>query len=50
MLARLPDASISSDALAADLKEIGSIGAGGVEFLPFYNVRPLAILPSLNPF
>ncbi|KFZ03789.1 hypothetical protein V502_10661 [Pseudogymnoascus sp. VKM F-4520 (FW-2644)] len=33
----LPDASISSDALAADLKEIGSIGAGGVEFLPYYN-------------
>ncbi|KAH8588280.1 hypothetical protein B0O99DRAFT_485821, partial [Bisporella sp. PMI_857] len=33
----LPDASVPPAAVAADIKSIGSIGAGGVEFLPFYN-------------
>ncbi|OBR14858.1 Secreted protein [Colletotrichum higginsianum IMI 349063] len=33
----LPDASVDPDVVKADIKSAGSIGAGGVEFLPFYN-------------
>ena len=35
---RLPDASVDPAAVAADVKAVGSIGAGGIEFLPFYGV------------
>ncbi|KAJ4182642.1 hypothetical protein NW767_013787 [Fusarium falciforme] len=33
----LPDASVDSDTVQADIRSAGSVGAGGVEFLPFYN-------------
>ncbi|KXH44423.1 hypothetical protein CNYM01_07284 [Colletotrichum nymphaeae SA-01] len=33
----LPDASVDAGTVAADIKAAGDIGAGGVEFLPFYN-------------
>ena len=33
----LPDASVSPDIVKANIKSAGDIGAGGVEFLPFYN-------------
>ena len=33
----VPDASIDGRIIAADIKSAGSIGAGGVEFLPFFN-------------
>lgn len=33
----LPDASAEADIVKADIKSAGTIGAGGVEFLPFYN-------------
>ncbi|PVH71603.1 hypothetical protein DL98DRAFT_383782, partial [Cadophora sp. DSE1049] len=33
----LPDASVDPSLVAADVKSIGSIGAGGIEFLPYYN-------------
>ncbi|KAH8802586.1 hypothetical protein F5884DRAFT_738217 [Xylogone sp. PMI_703] len=32
----IPDASIDPDKLADDIHSIGQIGAGGIEFLPFY--------------
>lgn len=32
-----PDASVDPDLVAADIASAGEIGAGGVEFLPFYN-------------
>lgn len=33
----LPDASVDPDIVQQNIKSAGSIGAGGVEFLPFYN-------------
>jgi len=33
----LPDASVSPDIVKQNIGSSGSIGAGGVEFLPFYN-------------
>ncbi|KAM0321554.1 hypothetical protein ACHAQA_010044 [Verticillium albo-atrum] len=33
----LPDASVDGAVLAADIKSAGEIGAGGIEFLPFFN-------------
>lgn len=33
----LPDASVDAEIVKADIKSAGAIGAGGVEFLPFYN-------------
>ncbi|KAH7409052.1 hypothetical protein BKA64DRAFT_773603 [Cadophora sp. MPI-SDFR-AT-0126] len=33
----LPDASVDPSLVAADIKSIGSLGAGGIEFLPYYN-------------
>lgn len=33
----LPDASVNAETVKADIKSAGAIGAGGVEFLPFYN-------------
>lgn len=33
----LPDASVDGNIVSADIKSAGDIGAGGVEFLPFYN-------------
>ncbi|KAL2292175.1 hypothetical protein FJTKL_10817 [Diaporthe vaccinii] len=33
----LPDASVDAKTVKADIKYAGAIGAGGVEFLPFYN-------------
>lgn len=33
----LPDASVDAETVKADIKSAGAIGAGGVEFLPFYN-------------
>ncbi|KAM5353225.1 hypothetical protein ACJ41O_003189 [Fusarium nematophilum] len=33
----LPDASVDADTVSTDLKAAADIGAGGVEFVPFYN-------------
>ena len=33
----LPDASVSPSVLASDIESASSIGAGGIELLPFYN-------------
>lgn len=33
---RLPDASVSEDVLRADIANISAVGAGGLEFVPFY--------------
>jgi hypothetical protein len=33
----LPDAGVDTRIVAADVKAAGEVGAGGVEFLPFYN-------------
>lgn len=33
----LPDASVDAGTVEVDIKAAGDIGAGGVEFLPFYN-------------
>lgn len=33
----LPDASVDARVVQADIRAAGNIGAGGVEFLPFYN-------------
>jgi hypothetical protein len=33
----LPDASVDADIVQENIKSAGAIGAGGVEFLPFYN-------------
>lgn len=33
----VPDASVDGEILETNVKDAGSIGAGGVEFLPFYN-------------
>lgn len=33
----LPDASVEAARVAADIKSAGNIGAGGIEFLPYYN-------------
>lgn len=33
----LPDASVDGAIVAGDIKAAGAIGAGGVEFLPFFN-------------
>ncbi|KAG6359492.1 hypothetical protein INS49_013013 [Diaporthe citri] len=33
----LPDASVDAETVSADIKSAGAIGAGGIEFLPFYN-------------
>lgn len=33
----LPDANVDGQVVAADIKSAGSIGAGGVEFVPFFN-------------
>lgn len=33
----LPDASVDAQTVVADIQYAGAIGAGGVEFLPFYN-------------
>ncbi|KAH6693886.1 hypothetical protein F5X68DRAFT_128816 [Plectosphaerella plurivora] len=33
----LPDASVDGEVVAHDIKAAGAIGAGGVEFLPFFN-------------
>ena len=35
-LSRLPDASVSLEQVASDIASIASVGAGGLEFLPFY--------------
>ncbi|KAJ4354220.1 uncharacterized protein N0V89_005954 [Didymosphaeria variabile] len=35
-LSRLPDASVSSDAVANDIRSVKEAGAGGLEILPFY--------------
>lgn len=41
MSCRLPDASVDPASVADDIKNVGAIGAGGVEFLPYYNVSSL---------
>jgi hypothetical protein len=33
----LPDASVDAGTVEADIKSAGAVGAGGIEFLPFYN-------------
>lgn len=33
---RLPDASVSADIVAKDISSLADIGAGGIEYLPFY--------------
>lgn len=33
----MPDASVDAEIVASDIKAAGLIGAGGVEFVPFYN-------------
>ncbi|KAK7606281.1 hypothetical protein JOL62DRAFT_360383 [Phyllosticta paracitricarpa] len=33
----LPDASVPNEAVAEDLAAVAGVGAGGVEFLPYYN-------------
>lgn len=33
----LPDGSVDPDVVKSDIRSVGGIGAGGVEFLPFYN-------------
>lgn len=33
----LPDASVNAETVVADIKSAGGVGAGGIEFLPFYN-------------
>lgn len=33
---RLPDASVSADIVAKDISSLAEIGAGGIEYLPFY--------------
>lgn len=33
----LPDASVDAGIVEANIKSAGAIGAGGIEFLPFYN-------------
>ncbi|KAJ0426808.1 hypothetical protein BJY00DRAFT_320442 [Aspergillus carlsbadensis] len=33
----LPDASVNATVVANDIEAAGSVGAGGVEFIPFYN-------------
>lgn len=33
----LPDASVNAGTVEANIKSAGAIGAGGIEFLPFYN-------------
>jgi hypothetical protein len=33
----LPDASVDKDVVQDGIRSAGSVGAGGVEFLPFYN-------------
>jgi hypothetical protein len=35
-LSRLPDASVPLEQVASDIASIASVGAGGLEFLPFY--------------
>jgi len=35
-LRRLPDASVPLDVVTGDIANISSVGAGGLEFLPFY--------------
>ncbi|KAL1880144.1 hypothetical protein Daus18300_001507 [Diaporthe australafricana] len=32
----LPDASVSADIVAKDISSLASVGAGGIEYLPFY--------------
>lgn len=32
----MPDASVSADVVAGDVASIANVGAGGLEFLPFY--------------
>lgn len=34
---RLPDADVDHDVLKTDIQELQKLGAGGLEFLPFYN-------------
>lgn len=33
----LPDASVDAGTVEANIKSVGAIGAGGIEYLPFYN-------------
>lgn len=33
----LPDAGVDKEIVATNIKDSGALGAGGVEFLPFYN-------------
>lgn len=44
---RLPDASVDPDKVAEDIQEIGIIGAGGIEFLPYYLYG--GVYPSHSP-
>lgn len=37
MFSRLPDASVSARQVANDINEIHKVGAGGLEFLAYYN-------------
>lgn len=41
---RLPDAEVDIEAVTRDVAEIASVGAGGLEFLPYYQFRA----PSAN--
>jgi hypothetical protein len=34
---RLPDADVDHDVLQTDIQDLQKLGAGGLEFLPFYN-------------
>ena len=39
---RLPDASVDPAGIAADIKDIGSIGAGGIEMCNYFMVSQTA--------
>ncbi|KAJ0340776.1 hypothetical protein COL154_002730 [Colletotrichum chrysophilum] len=41
---RLPDAEVDIEAVTRDVAEIASVGASGVDFLPYYQIRS----PSAN--
>lgn len=37
---RLPDASADVDAVVQDIADIATVGAGGLEFIPYYQLGP----------
>ncbi|KAL3455862.1 hypothetical protein BJX64DRAFT_281774 [Aspergillus heterothallicus] len=42
----LPDAGVDKDIVASNIKDSGARGAGGVEFVPFYNYGGETVEPS----